>query len=90
MSITAQKRKKEKGEFFYFFSLYVIKHCFICRPSDSTVSEDAGIEQMTVAASALTARCSITTGLDLIHWLDLIQKEDAILLPTEKGKRIDG
>jgi hypothetical protein len=23
---------------------YFIQHCFICRPSDSTVSEDAGIE----------------------------------------------
>jgi hypothetical protein len=26
--------------------MYVIQHCFICRPSDSTVSEDAGIEPM--------------------------------------------
>jgi hypothetical protein len=24
--------------------MYVIQHCFICRPSDYTVSEDAGIE----------------------------------------------
>jgi hypothetical protein len=32
-----------------FFSFYVIQHCFICRPSDSTVSEDAGIESRTVA-----------------------------------------
>ncbi len=23
--------------------MYDIQHCFICRPSDSTVSEDAGI-----------------------------------------------
>jgi hypothetical protein len=27
-----------------FIFLYYIQHCFICRPSDSTVSEDAGIE----------------------------------------------
>jgi hypothetical protein len=25
-------------------SVYHIQHCFTCRPSDSTVSEDAGIE----------------------------------------------
>jgi hypothetical protein len=24
--------------------MYDIQHCFICRPSGSTVSEDAGIE----------------------------------------------
>jgi hypothetical protein len=24
--------------------MYFIQHCFICRPSDSTVSEDAGIK----------------------------------------------
>jgi hypothetical protein len=23
--------------------MYVIQHCYICRPSDSTVSEDAGM-----------------------------------------------
>ncbi len=28
---------------------YFIQHCFICRPSDSAVSEDAGIEPRTVA-----------------------------------------
>jgi hypothetical protein len=28
---------------------YLIQHCFICRPSDSTVSEDAGIERRIVA-----------------------------------------
>ncbi len=35
--------------------MYVIQHCFICRPSDFTVSEDAGIEPRTVATLALTA-----------------------------------
>jgi hypothetical protein len=33
------------------FSMYVIQHCFICRPSDSAVSEDARIEPRTVATS---------------------------------------
>jgi hypothetical protein len=27
---------------FYIF-MYVIQHCFVCRPSDSIASEDAGI-----------------------------------------------
>jgi hypothetical protein len=40
-----------------FFVMYFIQHCFICLPSDSTVSEDAGIEPRTVA-----------TRLDLIHY----------------------
>ncbi len=31
------------GDFFSFCS-YNIQHCFICRPSDSTVPTDAGIE----------------------------------------------
>ncbi len=46
---------------FLDFSCYymcVIQHCFICRPSDSTVSEDARIEPRTVANKALTARRS--------------------------------
>jgi hypothetical protein len=38
--------------------MYDIQHCFICRPTDSTVSEDAGIEPRTVATTALTVRCS--------------------------------
>jgi hypothetical protein len=49
----------KQGDFFdFFFSMYYIQHCFICRPSDSTVSEDAGIEPRTVATSALTVRRS--------------------------------
>jgi hypothetical protein len=35
-----------------------IQHCFICRPSDSTVTEDAGIEHRTVASTALAVRRS--------------------------------
>jgi hypothetical protein len=33
----------KKGFFGFFLFLYDIQHCFICRPSDSTVSEDVGI-----------------------------------------------
>jgi hypothetical protein len=52
-----------KGGFFQYF----IQHCFICRPSDSTMPENAGIEPRIVATSALAVRRSITTRLDLIH-----------------------
>ena len=38
--------------------MYFIQHCFICRPSDSIVSKDAGIEPRTVATSALVVRRS--------------------------------
>jgi hypothetical protein len=69
-----------KGYFLEFLSffMYDIQHCFICRPSDSTVSENAGIEPRTVATTsdALTTRLDlIHNRLDLIHTrLDLIQK----------------
>jgi hypothetical protein len=32
-----------RGFFGFFLFMYVVELCFICRPSDSTVSEDAGI-----------------------------------------------
>ncbi len=38
---------------------YFIQHCFIFRPSDSTVSEDAGIEPRIISILALAARRSI-------------------------------
>ena len=50
-----------------------IQHCFICRPSNFTVSEDAGIEPRTVATLALAVRSS-RSNLDLIHSrLDLMR-----------------
>ncbi len=54
------------GGFFLFLSFY-IQHYFICRPSDSTVPTDAGIEPRTVATGALTD--ALTTRLDLIRAL---------------------
>jgi hypothetical protein len=53
---------------FNFFMNYV-KHCFICLPSDSTVSKDAGIDPRTVVTFALAARRS-----NHIIQLDLIYK----------------
>jgi hypothetical protein len=44
---------------FFIFSSYYIQHCFVCRPSDSTVPTDAGIEPRTVATGALAVRHSI-------------------------------
>jgi hypothetical protein len=38
------------------FSKYLIKHYFICRPSDCTVSDDLGIEPRTVKTLALPFR----------------------------------
>jgi hypothetical protein len=61
------------------FLVLHIQHCFISRPSNSTVSMDAGIEPSSVAtlhwqSGALTTRLDlIHTRLDLIHTrLDLI------------------
>jgi hypothetical protein len=42
-----------KGCYFWDSSKFFIQHCFICRPSDFTVSEDAGIEPRTVATLAI-------------------------------------
>jgi len=45
-----------------------IQHCFICRPSDSNVLQDAGIEHRTIEALALTIRRSNqTTRLDIFY-----------------------
>jgi hypothetical protein len=72
----------KQGDFLVFFLCmyrYFIQHCFICRPFESTVSEDAGIEPRTVATSALavtrsshSAACHplgyiSSTKLHLIH-----------------------
>jgi hypothetical protein len=46
------------GFFGFFLFMYDILHCYICRPSDSTVPEDAGIEPRTVVTTALDVRRS--------------------------------
>ncbi len=53
-----------------YFYMYFIQHCIICRPSDCTVSEDAGIEHRTAAATVLQHWQSdaLTTRLDHIHY----------------------
>jgi hypothetical protein len=48
-----------KGGFLWdaLFQTYYIQHYFICRPSDSTVPTDAGIEPRTVATGTLKGQC---------------------------------
>jgi hypothetical protein len=60
------------GGFFILFFMYFIQHYFICRPSDFTVAENAGIEPRAVATLAWRSD-PLTTQLDLIHTrLDII------------------
>ncbi len=60
------------------FFLCYIQHCFICRPSDSTVPTDAGIEPTTVATGALAVRSdALTTRLDLKRTHKLVQITNA-------------
>ncbi len=50
-----------KGDF-----MYNIQHCFICRPSDSTVLEEAGIEPRTVATIRHWLSGALSTQLDIL------------------------
>jgi hypothetical protein len=62
--------------------MYHIQHCFICRPLDSTVSEDAGIEPRTVATTALAVRHSNHSARSLpSHPVDEISKLDKLHVP---------
>jgi hypothetical protein len=57
-----------QGDFFGFvLFIYDIKHCFIFRPSDSTVSEDDGIEPRIVATTALAFRRSNHSARSHLH-----------------------
>ncbi len=56
---------------FFGFSFYV--RCFICRPSDSTVSEDAVIVPRTVAILALTARRSNHSARSHPLWSSVVE-----------------
>ncbi len=47
------------SNFFTWNNMYYIHYCFICRPSESTVSEDAGSEPRNVTTLALAVlRCN--------------------------------
>ncbi len=57
-----------RGIFLNFF-MYFIHHWFICRLSDSNVSEDAGIEPRTAATSALAVRRSNHSARSHLRYL---------------------
>ncbi len=57
-NVLSRRRELNRGIFCNFLCMYIIQHCFICRLSDSTVSENAGIEPRKVVSSALAVRRS--------------------------------
>jgi hypothetical protein len=74
--------------------LNYIQHCFICRPPDSSVSEDAGIEPRTVAALQLAFICFnlstkfssiIRVFMPVIHAAPVNSKEK--LVPADIQRR---
>ncbi len=74
-------RINKRGFFGFIFLctgtvLYDIQHCFICRPLDSTVSEDAGIEPSTVATTALAVRRSNHSARSHLHSVRSRRSED--------------
>ncbi len=75
-------KRTDRYIFFFFLNIfwgifsfcsYNIQHCFICRPSDSTVPTDAGIEPRTVATCALSVRRSNHQARSHPYRLDLIR-----------------
>jgi hypothetical protein len=72
----------KSGDFFSFFVL-LHKHCFICSPSDSTVSEDAGIEPRTVETLALAVRRP-DSQLDFIYCIILPSQTCEFFLRDKK------
>jgi hypothetical protein len=52
----------------FLCSMYYIQHCSICRPSDSTVSEDAGIDYPGMLRLRHWQSGALTTRLDLVSF----------------------
>ncbi len=76
-----QKNSLKRGIFWDFFSMFFLffctQHCFICRPSDSTVSEDAGIKPRTVAILALDVpRRAYSMQIELCLWRINLQRTE--------------
>jgi hypothetical protein len=56
---------------FFGFKMYFVQHCFICRPSDFTVSEDAGIEPRLLRLRSINATFdinSVAKSLTKFYW----------------------
>ncbi len=74
----------------------VIQRCFICHPSDSTVSEDAGIEPRTVATLALNPdwiliESGSNKDLDPKYWYYMVFARRVIfsyILPPPAANRV--
>ncbi len=62
--------KEIRADRFQLIFMHDIHHCFICRPSASTVSEDAEIEPCTVATAEWMSD-ALTNRLDLINNYDV-------------------
>ncbi len=59
-SVSSTKKfwTKVNKRIFRIFKMYFVQHCFICRPLDFTVSEDAEIKPRFVSSLALAVRRS--------------------------------
>jgi hypothetical protein len=80
--------------------MYDIQHCFICRPSDSTVSEDAGIYKLGLVAkcsSAVILKCK-TTALAFLAtassgtynlYFEQLQKQQVFLTFDEEAVLVE-
>jgi hypothetical protein len=69
----------------------VIQHCFIFRPSDSTVSEDPGIEPRTTATLALTVRRSNYSARSHPHFIYIyLQIEIVRKMALFRNDRVGG
>ncbi len=72
-----------RGFFWFFLFMYGIQHCFIFRPSDSTVSEDAGIEPRTIVTPALAVRRNNHSTKSHPHRLNFIHKQLGTYRPVK-------
>jgi hypothetical protein len=63
----------------HFFQKYFIQYCFICRPSESTVSEDAGIEPRTYHSAKSHPDNYIFEGKAICLFLFLIIEKKRLL-----------
>jgi hypothetical protein len=70
--------------------MYFIQHCFVCRPSDSTVSEDAGIEPRTDCCDfGIGKPDALTTRLDHVDlYKSCLSVFEAALLPRKLSCQI--
>ncbi len=88
---TKNKILMQKGDWNKINVQYFIEHCFICRTSDSTVSEDDGIEPWTDATSALAVKRSNHTVRSHPNSNVLVCQRNILVvtLPSKLDYRLD-